>query len=169
MMFCRKLMGDREKGDDLYQDSLVAALSAVGDLRNHAAFRSWLYRIIINTFRSSVRRAAWKRWLPLTGEVELSLVGSNPVDQYAARRALGRAFQHVSPRQQALVTLHELEGWPIAELADLFGKSAGAIKVELFRARRKMHDVLMKSHKKAVLKDRNRKKGNSQCAVVKPD
>lgn len=168
MMFCRKLMGDKEKGDDLYQDALVAALTALGDLRNPASFRSWLYRIIVNTFRSTIRRSALKRWLPMTPEVELSLVGANPVDQYTARRTLERAFEHVSPRQQALVTLHELEGWSISDLAELHGKSSGAIKVELFRIRRKMQKALMKYHRKAVSEGRNREKEENRCAAVKP-
>lgn len=169
MMFCRKLVGDREKGDDLYQDALVAALTAVADLRDPASFRSWLYRIIVNTFRSSVRRSALRGWLPITPEMELSLAGSNPVGRYDARRALELAFRHVSPRQQALVTLHELEGWSISDLAELHGKSAGAIKVELFRIRKKMQKVLMKYHKKAVSTDRNREKKENRCAAVKPE
>jgi RNA polymerase sigma-70 factor (ECF subfamily) len=169
MMFCRKLMGDREKGDDLYQDALVAALTALGDLRDPASFRSWLYRIIVNTFRSNVRRSVFRRWLPMTPEIELSLAGSNPVGRYTARRALMRAFEHVSPRQQALVTLHELEGWSISDLADLYGKSAGAIKVELFRVRQKMQKVLMNYHKKAVSNDQICQKQENRCTAVKPE
>jgi RNA polymerase sigma-70 factor (ECF subfamily) len=169
MMFCRKLMGDRESSDDLYQDALVSALTAFPDLRNPAAFRNWLYRIIVNTFRSTVRRPAWRRLLALTPEIELSLAGSNPVDLYAARRTLARAFQGVSPRQQALVTLHELEGWPISDLADLYGKSAGAIKVELHRARRRMQKALEKYHRKALSKAGKLKNKETRCAAVKPE
>jgi RNA polymerase sigma factor (sigma-70 family) len=56
MLFCRKLATDRERGDDLFQDALVAALTRFSGLRDEKAFRPWLYRIIVNTFRSKTRR-----------------------------------------------------------------------------------------------------------------
>ena len=61
LLFCRKLMGDRDKGDDLFQDSLVTACTRFGDLRDPGAFRPWLYRVMISTFQSSVRRPWWRR------------------------------------------------------------------------------------------------------------
>lgn len=142
-MFCRKLIGDREQGDDLFQDALVAACVGFPQLRDHAAFRPWFYRIMVNTFRSQTRRPWWKRFVPLTSEIELNLPGDNPVDVLAARHWLSRAFKALSAEDQALVTLYELEDWTIAELAHLYDKTEGAIKLRLFRARRKMRDRLL--------------------------
>ena len=39
-MLCRKLTGDRDSGDDLYQDALTTAFTRCADLRDSAAFRS---------------------------------------------------------------------------------------------------------------------------------
>jgi len=144
MMFCRKLISDRDKSDDLFQDALLIACTRIGDLRDEAAFRPWLYRIIVSTFRSTVRRPWWRRRVTLTSEIENTLSTPDSGDSVVARRCLERAFQVVSSEDQALVTLHELEGWPVAELAALYGKSESAIKVQLFRARRKMKAVLLR-------------------------
>ena len=144
MMFCRKLMSDRDKSDDLFQDALLIACTRIGDLRDEAAFRPWLYRIIITTFRSTVRRPWWRRRVTLTPEIENSLSSPDSGDSVVARRCLEKAFQAVSSEDQTLVTLHELEGWPMAELAALYGKSESAVKVQLFRARRKMKAVLLR-------------------------
>ena len=67
-----------------------------------------------------------------------------------AQRWLGRVYQALSPDEQTLITLHELEGWPVANLAELFGKSEPAIKTSLFRARRKMKNALQKLSKQAT-------------------
>jgi RNA polymerase sigma-70 factor (ECF subfamily) len=142
MLFCRKLIGDRDRGDDLFQDALVIACTKFGDLRNPDAFRPWLYRVMISTFQSSVRRPWWKRAKSLTPETESLLVTSDPADSHAARRWLGRAFEAIGADDQALVVLHELEGWSIKELADLQSQSESNIKVRLFRARKKMRQVL---------------------------
>ena len=170
MMFCRKLAGNRDQGDDLFQDALVIAFTRFESLRDRSAFRPWIYRILVNTFRSTMRRPWYRRLVPLTSEVELRLTGDDPVEVHAARRWLDRAFRALSAKEQALVTLHELEGWPISELADLYGKTEGAVKAGLFRARRKMKKALLgfsqgqKSHK-AGNKEADE---DGKCVVAKP-
>ncbi|MCP4603446.1 MAG: RNA polymerase sigma factor [Proteobacteria bacterium] len=142
MMFCRKLAADRERGDDLFQDALVAALTRFDGLRDEQALRPWLYRIIVNTFRSKTRRPWWKKRVALTEEIEHGLAGENPGDAHTARRWLKRAMQSLSLESRSLVTLYELEGWSIADLASLYSLSEGSVKARLFRARRKMKRVL---------------------------
>lgn len=140
--FCRKLAGDRDNGDDLYQDALVAALNSFDRLKDCMAFRGWLYRIIINSYRNSLRRPWWKLISPLTPEIEKSVSSGDPVAKHTARRHLERAFKALSADERSLVTLFELEGWSISDLATVYGKSEGTIKVRLFRARRKMRETL---------------------------
>jgi RNA polymerase sigma factor (sigma-70 family) len=147
--FCRKLTSHREDGDDLFQDALVAALRKFDSLRDREAFRPWLYRIIVNTFHNRIRRPWWKRPAPLTDEVEGRLAGDDPTSLHAARRTLARAFRGVSAEDRALVTLFELEGWTVAELAGLYGRSEAAVKMRLSRTRRKMRETLAKAASRA--------------------
>jgi len=144
MIFCRKLAGDRDRGDDLYQDALLLAYGNFPNLRDPKAFRSWLYRILINRFISAARRPWWKRRLSLKPEILRHLKGEDPTDLHNARRLLEKAFRAVSAEEKALVTLYELEGWPIRELAELLEISESAVKVRLFRARKKMKRALVK-------------------------
>lgn len=168
--FCRKLMGDRDSGDDLYHDVVLNARQKFSDLRDHEAFRPWLYRIMINTFRSTIRRPWWRRRVPLSPELESQMVEPDPTDVLTARRWLARAFHVVSPEEQSLVTLYEMENWSIGELAELYGKSEGSIKVRLFRARRKMREALAKFTRRSEylqMKTSQLGKGH-KCAAVKP-
>jgi DNA-directed RNA polymerase specialized sigma24 family protein len=48
----------------------------------------------------------------------------------------------LSPEDKALVTLYELEGWSIDEVAKMEKKPEGTIKSRLFRARRRMRDAI---------------------------
>lgn len=169
MMFCRKLIGDRDRGDDLFQDSLVIACTKLGDLRDDASFRPWLYSIFVSTFKSTLRRPWWRRRLDLTPEIEAQHLTADPGSEIAARRWLGQAFEAVSADDQALVTLHELEGWPLAELAVLFNKSEGAIKIQIFRARQTIKAALHKQSRKAARNIRRSTAVREQCAVPKPD
>jgi RNA polymerase sigma factor (sigma-70 family) len=140
--FCRKLAGDRDEGDDVYQDALLTALRRVGSLRDPQAFRPWLYRIMINTHRNRVTGPWWRRRVPLAREVCESQGSVDPSEVYAARRWLGRAMAALKPDERALITMFELEGWSIAELAALQRRPTGTIKARLARARNKMRQAI---------------------------
>jgi len=146
--FCRKLIGNRDDGDDLYQDALVCALTRFDDLRQLESFRPWLYRIIVNMFRNRIKQPWWKRVRSLTPAIAETTIGDNPGPRHAARRRLEIAFGAVSPEDRALVTLFDLEGWTVDEIARLTGKSGGNIRVRLHRTRGKMRQALIQYFKK---------------------
>lgn len=148
--YCRKLMGGRDDGDDLYHDALLAARLHIAALRDREAFRGWLYRIIINTFRKRVRRPWWRRRLSI-GEEELENAKTfDPAPGYASRRLLERAFRAISTYDQTLITLFEMEGWSMAELSELSGRSQQALRVRMHRARRRMREALVRGHQASV-------------------
>lgn len=166
--YCRRLMQNREDGDDLYQDVLVTALTRFGDLREHGALRAWLYRIIINSFKNRVRRPWWKRAVSLTDEIAAMLVSAGPESAHAARRLLTVAFQAVSSQEQALLTLFELEGWSVADLARLTGKKEGAVKVGLSRTRRKMRQAIVHYRTEAERRLRHTSAESEETVCVAP-
>jgi len=171
MMFCRKLAGGRDQGDDLFQDSLVAALSNLDSLREIDRFRPWLYRIIMNKYTSLTRQPWFRRGMALSGRIERSLANDDPTDRRNARRWLERAFQAVSAEQKILVTLHELQQWSVAELAELYRCSEGAIKARLFRARRRMKKALVMFLKESEASScpQTEKRKESPCVVITSD
>jgi len=144
MLYCRKLMQDREKGNDLFQDTLVIAIQKFGQLKNHDAFRPWLYQVIINKFKSSVRVSNKRRWLPFTPETEDILVSDNPTNKQIAKLWIEKLFKVISSDEQALIVLYEMEQWSIKELASLHSKSEGSIKLKLFRVRKKLKKEMVR-------------------------
>ena len=142
--FCRRLAGDRDDGDDLYQDALVSALGAFEQLRDQASFRPWLYRIIVNQFRNRMRSSWFRRRQPWTEQIARSQQTADPEPIRAARRRLNAALAKLSATDRALVVLFELEGWTIRELAGMTGRTETAVKTRLARARRKLRQHLMR-------------------------
>jgi RNA polymerase sigma-70 factor (ECF subfamily) len=168
--FCRRLMGNREDGDDLYQDALVTAFTRFDSLRDREAFRGWLFRIIVNGFSNRKRSPWYKRFGPLTAKIAESTPGENPVGTGSARRKLEIAFGAVSAEEKAIVTLFELDGWTIAEIALMEEKSEGAIKMKLSRARRKMREALAKHLQKseATAGSKTKLSEDKICVAAKP-
>ena len=135
--FCRRLAGNDDDGNDLYQDSLLAALQQIDRLRDTGAFKGWLYRILINRYRNRVRQFR-RRPTEAFDDTVMTDHAHDPSGELTARRWLERAFGALKPDEKALVILFELEGWTVSDLATNLGKPEGTIKARLARARRKM-------------------------------
>jgi RNA polymerase sigma-70 factor (ECF subfamily) len=139
--FGRRLVGNRDDGDDLYQEAVLSALAKFETLRDEDAFKRWFYRILINVHKNR-RRLPWLRKAVGWGE-SVSEPTRDPSPEYDARRHLNIAFSALRLDDRALVVLYELEGWSIRELAALYGSPEGTIKARLWRARHKMRKALI--------------------------
>jgi RNA polymerase sigma-70 factor, ECF subfamily len=146
--FARCLCRSRTDGDDLYQEALVRALTKLDALREDAAFRPWLYRIIVSVHRNRSRRAFWRRWLPLVdhahGDVDAApamldyrSTDWSPDAASATLRARA-ALARLSAREREAIVLFEIEGWQVDEIAALSGESASAVKSRLARGRERL-------------------------------
>ena len=140
--FARHLSRSRADGDDLFQEALIRALARLAGLRDDAAFKPWLYRIVISVHRNRVRRAFWRRFLPLpeVATDEPAASGNYRVSEWspdaaeAARRAR-EALTTLPAVQREAIVLYEIEGWQVDEIAVLQRCSASAVKSRLARGR----------------------------------
>ena len=150
LAFARCLCRSRADGDDLYQEALLRALTKLDALRDDAALRPWLYRIVITVHRNRARRAFWRRLLPLgdpavseeaagtqPGAVDYRTSDWSPDAAGASERA--RAALAVRPAvQREAIVLFELEDWQVDEIAALQRVSASAVKSRLARGRARL-------------------------------
>ncbi len=141
--FCRRLAGNRDDGDDLYQEAVLTALAKFGTLRDEGAFKPWLYRIAINTHKNRFGRGWWQKRVRLDELAEEPQSKEDLASEQSQKRCLQVALSALKADERALVVLHELEGWPIGELGKLYATPEGTIKARLWRARQKMRKAIM--------------------------
>ena len=151
--FCRRLAGNRDDGDDLYQESLLTAMRKFGAIREVESFKPWLFRIIINSFKNRKKQPWWRRRVEMAPVVVEAESGNDPRGQLDLARWLERALAALSAEDRAMIVLYEIEGYPVAELASIFGKPEGTIKARLFRARKKMRERIEKCFPKTETKN----------------
>jgi RNA polymerase sigma factor (sigma-70 family) len=89
----------------------------------------------------------------------------DPTNFYEAKRRLDSALSALSIDDRIIVTLAELEGWKISELAELTSKTEGFIKMRLSRARTKMRERLGSLHRRTTKRIRDRGTVNICCAT----
>jgi RNA polymerase sigma-70 factor, ECF subfamily len=138
LSYAEHLAGNSSDGGDLYQDAVVKAYEGFDKLRQAESFDPWFYRIISNAFRERFRNPWWRRVMSSLVDLDKADIPINPVQILDARRRLDYAMSALSPDDRIIVTLAELDGWSIAEIAAMQGRTEGSVKMRLMRAREKM-------------------------------
>jgi RNA polymerase sigma-70 factor (sigma-E family) len=140
----RLLAGDRHRGEELLQDSLVRLYVRW----RHAAARdphSYLRRMLVNANISWWRRRRREY---------LSAAPPEREDPSAAARdpheELQRALRSLPERQRAVVVLRHYEDLTEREVAGVLGCSVGTVKSHNARALRRLRDLLHDSDNSEV-------------------
>ncbi len=130
-----QVSGRRHIADDMLQESYCRLLSAKPPAMDETQTRSYLFRIAANLLRDRWRRS---EDVAATQAIEASSSGPDPELQTDMRRA----FEQLKPRERQLLWLAYVEGANHKEIADSTGLRTGSVKLLLFRARRKLANML---------------------------
>jgi len=143
------------------QQSLLEAHRALGQSadRNRPVRAAWLRQILANNLRDEMRKLGTAaRDMTRECSLEESMAGSSSrleawlaadqssPSQQAMRNerllALARALSLLPADQRHAVELHHLQGWSLADVARDLGRTKGAVAALLFRAVKKLRELL---------------------------
>jgi RNA polymerase sigma-70 factor (ECF subfamily) len=132
-----RLVGNHADAQDVAQESLLAAWTALGRFRGECAFETWLHTIAARRAASLVSRRRRCAELP----DELPDAEGDPawiVEAAQEREGLRRAVAALPEPQREVVRLCHLEGDSYTAAADQTGLTARAVASHLLRARRSL-------------------------------
>ena len=143
---------DHGRVEDMAQDVFVKAWRHLKKFdTKKAPFENWLSRIATNTALNHVRaEKRFRKQMPISqlGEGALEWLqqenDSIPQNAIEAREILDHCMVDLTPFQQLILTMAEIEGRTSKEIGQLTGKGAGAIRVALHRAKQKIADNLLR-------------------------
>jgi RNA polymerase sigma-70 factor, ECF subfamily len=145
-----RMLGSRQDAEDVLQEAFLRAERAGGD--DVVEPRAWLTRIVSRLALDRLTSARARRerytgpWLPEPLVGEPSAGGAiDPADSVTLDDQISLAFLRVletlSPAERAVYVLHEAFGLPLAEVADVVGRSPAACRQLAVRARRHVQDA----------------------------
>ena len=137
-----RVSGDASLADDLTQESFVRFLCAseppsLSD--GEVASRKYLFRIASNLLRDHWRRPGSTS---LEDVAEHLLAAVDISKQQESQAMLMPAMAQMRPRDRQLLWLAHAEGYSHREIAEITGLGSASIRLLLFRARRKMAQLL---------------------------
>jgi RNA polymerase sigma-70 factor (ECF subfamily) len=144
-----RIAGRPEDAQEVAQDTLWAIVRKIDTFKGESALGSWIYRITANTAYQKLRsrrgkdEVSWEALLPaFDGDGhhaepvhDFTQAFEDPAVQAEARRRLQDAIESLPADYRTAFVLHDMEGLPNPEIADLLGVSLPAVKSRVHRSR----------------------------------
>ena len=139
VLMARRIAGSNADGDDLFQEAVLRAMAKLPTLREPDKFSLWFYKILLSVHRTHMRRSFWNRFVPFDDARDTQVKAAYPPAEWSvgARRAQ-EALARLSRVQREAIVLHEIQEFSVAEIAEIQGVSASAVKSRLARSRAKL-------------------------------
>lgn len=130
--------------EDIAQQVFLKVYLALPRFDFRAAFATWLHRIVVNECYDHLRRRHAQK-APEGREVQIAetaglerVMGAGANDlarRIELRQLVEQLFRRLSAEDRLLLTLREVEGFSVKEIAALVKKNENTVKMRLFRAR----------------------------------
>ncbi|MGH7577807.1 MAG: RNA polymerase sigma factor [Longimicrobiales bacterium] len=152
-----RLVRDRERAEDLAQDTFIKVLNHLDRYDPSYKFSSWIFKIAHNTALDHLRRKQ-PEVLSIHGsphartDDEVEATALTPVsddetpEEFTASRELGteieRAIGTLRPEYRTAIILCHVEGRPYDEIAQIMDVPLGTVKTFIHRARNELRKQL---------------------------
>jgi len=144
----RKYFRNESDAEDVVQTIFTKTFQKLSSYKGTAPFEHWFMRLSVNTCYDALRRKRNRpdqtisdmlfddeSWQDRLGNIPDS---SDRVGLEEARELVYTVLGQISDRARIVLTLQELEGRTIKEIAEITGWSESLVKVQAFRARKEM-------------------------------
>lgn len=147
----------REQVEDAAQEVFLKAFTQLGSYEGRGSMEGWLTRITTNTCLNLLRSAKRRPELTISDltEDETTWLDDHQSDtaterHRSAERSLvaadlaDRVLNTMSPDDRLVLTMMDGEDAPVKEVIEMTGWSESKVKVQAFRARKRMREAVEK-------------------------
>lgn len=137
--YCRKITGDSHTAEDLLQETFVKLFEAGKQGRQIENFPAYLMTIARNLCLSHRARAK-RQYVPVE-DFHLT-VRDIPYEQKELLQLIQTALELLPEDYREAFVLREYNGLTYNEIAEIIGQSLDVVKVRIFRAKKRLRDIL---------------------------
>jgi RNA polymerase sigma-70 factor, ECF subfamily len=136
-----------QEAEDLVQETYLKALKGFGSFQQGTNFRSWIYRILRNTFLTSRSGLSAKLTEPLDVEDGASLPAESDTPETlllarADQQLVQDALERLPVPFREVILLCDMEEMSYQEIAEALSLPIGTVMSRLSRARKAMRELI---------------------------
>ncbi len=137
--FARLCNGDMALADDLSQEVFIKLYKYLPSFKGNSQFKTWLYRICINTFLNEKKKRAVE-FFSDDEQHEPATVSSE--QQLNANKDINAAFAQLKSQQKLMLELNMIKGFSHQEIVDITGLPTGTVKSHIQRGKVQLQQLL---------------------------
>ena len=142
-----KLVRIPEDAEEIAQDAFIKVYQSLTEFRGDSKFTTWLYQIV---YRTSISRLRKKQMETISidddqnrnFDVHETDHFLNHLTMEEQNTLVRTAIDRLPDEERALITLYYLNECPVKEITSITGDTESNVKVKLFRARKKLWELL---------------------------
>ncbi|MHC4654956.1 MAG: RNA polymerase sigma factor [Planctomycetota bacterium] len=145
---------DRRVHEELVQDVFVEAYLSLGRYHRKAPFVHWLSRIATRVgyrYWKQIDRQKKRESFTLEEWDQLPRDSGEKMDTSHAAALVHRLLGQLPPRDRLVLTLRYLEECDVAETAQRTGWTKSMVKVQTWRARKKLEKLFTEAEKESII------------------
>lgn len=145
------MTSNHEDASDLAQDVFVRAWSALRSFKGDSSFYTWIYRIAVNRTINFLKQRRNRSTHLSLNDLEVGTENDPEMVELVSHRTprrdaalselqqrLNNALQKLSEEHRTVVTLHDVQGLPHDEIAQILKCNPGTVRSRLFYARQQL-------------------------------
>jgi len=138
---CYSFTRNPQDAEDLTQEVFFKAYRSLAGFEGRSTFKTWIYRIAINTSQNEIRRRSRRPQEAHTAVDDMAEYLPSPVSVEAEwqrrhqNELLAQAMSNLRPEEVEVLYLKDLEQRPYAEIAEMLDIGVSAAKMRVQRAR----------------------------------
>jgi RNA polymerase sigma-70 factor, ECF subfamily len=143
-----RVVGNRDMAQELVQEAMLQAYLSLANLHDPTRFKNWLYGIVLNLCRKSLRqrKLVWFSLEAMRGDLvdapmaiaDRSLDPQLVAEQAEIHHAVFDAVDELSPKNRSAILLFYHEQFTLQEVADRLNISVNAVKGRLHKSRHQL-------------------------------
>lgn len=146
-----RLTMSRVDAEDLVQDVLAKLLPRCAEMQKLANLYPWLARVLYHQFVDDTRRLSRSPLHLVVSDDEFSLAeqpAENAADPFNKmvysrdQQQLINAVERLADEHRVVIIMHDIEGYTLADIADILACPVGTVKSRLHRARARLRELL---------------------------
>jgi RNA polymerase sigma-70 factor (ECF subfamily) len=142
----RRILGNHMDADEVTQEAIITMYKKLNTFKFDSAISTWLYKITFNKSINHMRKSKLRKYLFLDDEeVKEMKNDENLYEDYEAKEKVhkvDKVLEKLPIKQKEVFILKQFEGLKYREIAEITGKSEGALKANYFHALKKITELL---------------------------
>ena len=158
---CSYQLRSKEDAEDITQESFTAIYLAIDSFEGKSKLSTWVYSIALNKCKEFIRNKTRKKrsgFLTVLTRDDSHMVPTQTIDLYTPetqlvdkerREIFFTAIDQLADNQRQAYLFSKIEGYSYTEIADMMNLSVSSIESLLFRAKKRLKQLLGEYYEKS--------------------